>query len=60
MQEPREEVPVAEAAIALAMTRERVIRLIQVGRLRGRRDRDRGWLIDQASLATLTKDACPA
>jgi hypothetical protein len=50
----RTEVPVADAATRLRMTRERVIRLIQTGRLRGRRDPGLGWLVDEGALEQLT------
>ncbi len=42
--------PVAEAAIRLGITRERVIRLVQTRQLGGRRDPRRGWLVDETSL----------
>lgn len=40
-----EEVPVVEEALRRHISRERVIRLIQTGRLPGRRDPESGWLV---------------
>ena len=38
------------AATRLGMSRERVVRLVQVGTLRGSRDPARGWLVEAASV----------
>lgn len=41
----------------LRMTRERVVRAIQSGKLRGMRDRERGWLVERASITEYLKSA---
>lgn len=51
-------VAAADAPMAypdLRMTRERVVRAIQSGKLRGKRDRERGWLVERASIAEYLK-----
>jgi hypothetical protein len=52
-----QETPAAEAAPLLGMSRERIVRLIQTRRLKGRRDPERGWLVDGAALERLTRQA---
>ena len=44
------EVTSVEAAVRLRLSRERVIRLIQIGALPGRRDPMRGWVVEEAGL----------
>jgi hypothetical protein len=44
------ELPAAEGALQLGMSRERLVRLIQSGELAGRRDSDQGWLVAQAAV----------
>ena len=39
-----------DAAVRLHMARDRVVRKIQVGELRGRRDAALGWLVESASI----------
>ncbi len=46
----RAEVSAVEAAIRLALSRERVIRLIQTGKLAGRRDQVTGWRVYRDAL----------
>jgi len=49
------EVTAAEAAVRLRLSRERVVRLVQIGELRGRRDPTRGWLVDEGAVVKLTR-----
>ena len=51
----RRELPAAEAALRLGMSRERLIRLIQNGQLEGRRDPRLGWLVGQAAVERLRR-----
>ena len=44
------EMPATEASVAARVSRERLIRMIQVGRLRGRRAPS-GWVVDRSSIA---------
>jgi excisionase family DNA binding protein len=44
------ELTAASAALRLRLSRERVIRLVQRGELAGRRDPERGWLVDRADV----------
>ena len=46
----RPEVTAAEAAVRLALSRERVIRLVQTGKLAGRRDPALGWRVYRDAL----------
>jgi hypothetical protein len=46
----KREVTAAEAGLRLRLSRERVVRLIQTGRLAGRRDHERGWLVQEEAL----------
>jgi hypothetical protein len=46
------EVPAAQAALRLGISRERLIRLVQTGELKGRRS-ERGWLVELAALERL-------
>ena len=48
---PATECPAAEIAPDLKMSRERVVRLVQMGRIQGRRDPERGWLVSRAAAA---------
>lgn len=41
--------PAVEAAILLRISRERVIRLVQRGKLAGERHPSRGWLVSRRS-----------
>jgi hypothetical protein len=50
----RPEIPATEAAIRLRVSRERVVRLVQIGRLPGRRDPELGWMIEVAALERLS------
>lgn len=49
------EVTAAEAAVRLGMSRERLVRLIQVGDLLGRRDGALGWLVSLRALQRLER-----
>ena len=44
------EMSAVEAALRLGLSRERVIRLIQIGRLTGRRDAALGWRVDRQAV----------
>ena len=50
-----DEIAVADAAVRLRISRERVIRLIQVGQLHGRRDAARGWLVSEDAVAKFAR-----
>jgi len=43
------ELPATDAAVEAKMSRERIVRLVQVGRLQGRRT-PYGWMVDRRSL----------
>lgn len=49
------EMRVGDAALRLAMSRERVIRLVQAHKIRGRRDPWGGWLVDVSSIDAFLK-----
>jgi hypothetical protein len=46
------EIPAAQAALRLGISRERLIRLVQTRELKGRRD-ERGWWVELAGLERL-------
>lgn len=46
----KKEVGASEAALLLGVSRERLVRLIQRGQLKGRRDSQQGWLVGSVSL----------
>jgi hypothetical protein len=46
----RTEVPAAVGAPEANLSREQVVRRIQQGVLRGRFDRERGWLVERESI----------
>ena len=50
MKRNEREVTSIDAAIRAGESRERIIRKIQAGVLRGRRDPERGWLLLETSL----------
>lgn len=52
-------VPATEAAVALRLTREQVVRRIQAGQLIGRKDSKLGWVVDRKELRPVRK-ACAA
>jgi hypothetical protein len=52
----REDIPAAEAAVRLSLSRERLIRMVQTGRLLGRRDAERGWLVSAAAVEALAAE----
>ncbi len=49
------EISAVEAALRLGLSRERVIRLIQIGRLSGRRDAALGWRVDRKAVESATR-----
>jgi hypothetical protein len=53
----REALTAVECAVRLRIWRERLIRMIQCGLLSGRRDPDRGWLVDLESVRRLEREA---
>jgi len=44
------EMSAVEAALRLGLSRERVIRLVQTGKLAGRRDAALGWRVDREAV----------
>jgi hypothetical protein len=55
-QRGEEDLTAAESALRLRMSRERVVRLIQTGQLKGCRHPERGWLVNPESLDQLTAE----
>lgn len=51
----RKTFPATEAAVRAGISRERVIRLIQAGDLKGRRDERGRWVVDAISLQRWSK-----
>ena len=51
-----EEMTAIEAALALGISRERVIRRIETGKLPGRRDAARGWLVNRDAVEAARTD----
>lgn len=51
------ELSAVEAALRLGLSRERVIRLVQTGKLAGRRDATLGWRVDREAVETLARTA---
>ncbi|MDX2059500.1 MAG: helix-turn-helix domain-containing protein [Gemmatimonadales bacterium] len=46
------EITATAAAVLLGLSRERVVRLVQRGQLRGRRTADGAWLVERAAVET--------
>ncbi len=57
---PRDEITLAEAALELGQTRERVLRLIMSHRLIGRRTPAGRWMVETASLDEYKKHSAAA
>lgn len=48
------EMSAVEAALRLGVSRERVIRLVQIGKLTGRRDTALGWRVSREAVEAAT------
>jgi len=50
------ELAATAAAVLLEVSRERLVRLVQTGRLKGRRHPELGWLVSRAAVEQLQRE----